>query len=1358
MRVAQHHAEWLSLVETSGPFLSMPVLMRAFPQGLERRNTAKASRLREGYDDWLERGENQPAVHYAWIRQVLTEFLEYPHEFLGEGQTIPPGMEAVMANYGETLRPDFVLKHRDADKKPLLLIQYYASQQDLEKPVTGKTWKASPMTRMMELLHGADVPLGLITNGEQWTLVYAPRGETTGFASWYADLWMQEPITLRAFQSLLHLRRFIGVAESDTLASLFAESATDQQEVTEQLGYQVRRAVEMLVQAFAAIEAEPEGRTLFAGVSEKDLYNGALTVMMRLIFLFCAEERKLLLLGDPLYDQFYAVSTLSEILRERADQYGEEVLERRHDAWFRLLATFRAVFGGVEHESMRLPPYGGRLFDPDAYPFLEGRPQNTQWRTKLAKPLPINNRVVLHLLEALQLLRVRVPGGGPTEARRLSFRALGVEQIGHVYEGLLDRTAERASEMVLGLVGSRNFEPEVPLSELEKLAEKGTDRLAEFLKKETGRSATTLKRRIEQPPTFDEHALLMACRQDDRLVRRIARFVGLIREDDFGSLLIIHPGVIYVTRGSDRRSTGTHYTPPSLTEPIVQYSLEPLVYVGPSEGKPKEEWILKSPREILALKLCDMTMGSGAFLVQACRYLAERLVEAWEIAERANPGKILATPEGDFSEGDPSERIIPADAAERIAIARRYVADRCLYGVDINPMAVEMAKLSLWLITLQRDRPFSFLDHALKSGDALVGVTALSQVENFSLRPGEWQVTFATANLFRYVEEASKKRRELEALPSNDYADIETKSRLYADAEVATAKLKAIADCLIAFELRGLNGDAYDQGRTDEGEKLQLLMKHDADAEIRTTTYSQSELSRVAGENLQGRSTFHWPVEFPEVFERGGFDAFVGNPPYMGGQKITRNFSTEYRNFLIRSIADGTTGSADLCAYFFLRGLRLLSRNGILGLVATSSMAEGDTREVALDRLDFLEAVLFRAAESEPWPGYASVTYTPLWVTKSKWNGQYTLNDRRVRAITSSLKEPRTVEGKPFALAVNGSKSFQGPIVLGSGFYLTRSEAELLIQNDPKNKDVIFPYLIGEDANSRPDYSPSRFVINFRDWPLEQAQRFPDAYSIVLTKVKPERDTNKRKTRREKWWQYAEKATGLYLAMKPLKRVLFHAFTSKYLGFVFSPTDVVFAGPHVVLCLDEMEHFALLQSSIHEVWWREHTSYSLALARYTPSDCFETFPFPEICNQLRHLGETYYQLRLQITTSRQEGLTDTYNRFHNRGEVSADIAQLRALHMEMDQAVAGVYGWNDLDLGHGFHPTRQGERFTISESARNQVLELLLKLNHKRYAEEVEAGLHTKAAKTKSRRGTKALNATRETQQAELPGIPAGSL
>ena len=208
---------------------------------------------------------------------------------------------------------------------------------------------------------------------------------------------------------------------------------------------------------------------------------------------------------------------------------------------------------------------------------------------------------------------------------------------------------------------------------------------------------------------------------------------------------------------------------------------------------PDTEWTLKAPKEILSLKVCDMTMGSGAFLVETCRYLAERLVEAWENAERAHPGSFVVTPDGELSTGVPTDRLIPVDPAERVAIARRYVGDRCLYGVDINPMAVEMAKLSLWLVTLQRDRPFTFINHAFKCGDSLLGVRSLTQIKNFSLRPGARQITFATANLNRQLEEASAKRRALEDLPSNDHGQIEHKDRLHAEAEVEMETLKALA-------------------------------------------------------------------------------------------------------------------------------------------------------------------------------------------------------------------------------------------------------------------------------------------------------------------------------------------------------------------------------------------------------------------------------------------------------------------------------------------------------------------------------------------------------------------------------------
>ncbi|MFB1490416.1 MULTISPECIES: type IIL restriction-modification enzyme MmeI [unclassified Thiocapsa] len=171
----------------------------------------------------------------------------------------------------------------------------------------------------------------------------------------------------------------------------------------------------------------------------------------------------------------------------------------------------------------------------------------------------------------------------------------------------------------------------------------------------------------------------------------------------------------------------------------------------------------------------------------------------------------------------------------------------------------------------------------------------------------------------------------------------------------------------------------------------------------------------------------------------------------------------------------------------------------------------------------------------------------------------------------------------------------------------------------------------------------------------------------------------------------------------------------------------------VVLALDDWRSYSLIQSELHWGWVLAYGNKLETRPQYTPTDCFETFSFPDSLDDLDTIGECYYQHRQSIMQSRQEGLTKTYNRFHNPDDTSSDIVELRRLHIEMDQAVAAAYGWEELDLGHDFHDTKQGIRFTISETARREVLDRLLELNHQRYAEEVAAGLHDKkAGKAKS--------------------------
>lgn len=1309
----RHHADWLSLVDVSGPFVSLPVIQRVFPQGLDPRDSAQAKALRASYDEWQD-NPTAPGKQHTWVMHVLTNLLGYPPGLLAEGQRIPAGTEANMPEMSETLRPDFALLAPgggDTTGTAQLLINSYPSTQSLDKPVIGKHWKATPATRMMELLHGAGVPLGLVTNGEQWMLVYAPRGETTGYASWYGALWMDEPITLRAFHSLLGVRRFFGVSADNTLLALLKESASDQQEVTDQLGYQVREAVEVLVQSFDALDKE-SNRNLLKGVTPSDQYDASLTVMMRLVFLFSAEERGMLHLGKSLYDDNYAVSTLQEQLQEVADQHGEEVLERRYDAWARLLATFRAIHGGIHHQDLMMQAYGGSLFNPDRYPFLEGRPAGSTWRNTSADTLAVNNRVVLHLLNSLQRLRSKT--GGMAETRRVSFRALGVEQIGHVYEGLLDHTAVLANEPVLGIIGTRKKEPEIPLAILESWLAQGQDKLFEYLKEETNKSVSALRKAFEGGSLLDEHKLLIACEQNEALLARLRPFAGLIREDSFDRPLVVVPGSVYVTAGTARRSTGTHYTPPSLTEPIVQHTLEPLVYEGPAEGWPREQWKLRSPKEILDLRICDMAMGSGAFLVQVCRYLAERLVEAWENEENKHPGEVLITPEGKFSAGAPSERLVPVDANERIAIARRVVADRCLYGVDINPMAVEMAKLSLWLITMDANRPFTFLDHALKCGDSLLGITSLEQLENFSLRPGGGkQQAFATLNLWRHIDEAKKKREELELMPSDTPEQVAAKAALYAEAEEAVAKLNAAADVLVAVELKGLKGKAYESEREASADQMMAYWAK-----------GLSELQGYSRQRLDRRQCLHWVLSFPEIIGRGGFNAFVGNPPYMGGKKISASFGSDYREFIASNLGGGKKGNADICAFFVVRAMRLVSANGFAGFVATSSIAEGETREIGLESILDRGSSIYRAAESQPWPGVASVTFSPIWLSSCAWKGDLFLSNVLVSGISSFLKEPGAVAGSPEKLAENVRIAFIGSFVYGEGFVISHEEARRIISIDEKYKDVCFPYLRGDAFNSDPEQKPDAWVINFFDWALEKAEQYPECISIVRNLVKPVRveigkkSDSSAKGYAQYWWQYGRRAVELYKRISTCERVLFHCFTSKYVAFDFVSPSMVFAAPHVVVSLESDGDFAVLQSSVHESWVRHNTSYLSSSLRYTPSDCFETFVRPKLTSMVEHIGGQYHALRKEIMHARKEGLTATYNNFNDPNNADSAIDNLRALHIEMDQTVAAAYGWQDLDLGHGFYETKQGIRYTISEAARREVLDRLLALNHQRHAEE----------------------------------------
>ena len=723
---------------------------------------------------------------------------------------------------------------------------------------------------------------------------------------------------------------------------------------------------------------------MLGDVREEDLYEAALTVMMRLVFLFCAEERELLLLGDPLYDQHYAVSTLRP-------SFGKRPINTAKRFWSGGMMPGAGCFppsgpcmAASIMKRMTLPAYGGNLFDPDRFPFLEGRKRKTTWRETPCDPLPVDNRTVLHLLEALQTLQVKVPGGGAAESRRLSFRALDIEQIGHVYEGLLDHTAKRTTEPVLGLAGTKDKEPEIPLAELEKLnggTAEAKKKLLAFLKDETGRSEKALEKALAVEIDVEKAGQFQAaCGNDAKLWSRIKPLAGLIRGDDFGHPVVIRKGSVYVTEGTDRRSSGTHYTPKSLTEPIVQYTLEPLVYIGPAEGKPKREWKLRTPAELLELNICDLACGSGAFLVQACRYLAERLVESWEQAEKDHPGVPGITPEGNASTGKVGENLIPKDTDERMIYARRIVAQRCLYGVDKNPLAAEMAKLSLWLLTLQKDKPFTFLDHAIRSGDSLVGIANTHQLTRFSLDEKGIDMPMFTDAIKKRLDAVRLLRRQISKLPDNSADDVQKKALMLRNAEEQTKRLAYAANYLLAACWESTS-------ETDREERLKQAL---VQVEYKFKDLPPDQLEGEGRQRLQEAACpkpFHWPLEFPEVFiGRGGFDGFVGNPPFMHGSWISARFGDPYLRTIRESLV-GIVGKVDYVVYFLRRSASLLRAQGCLGLLLTDKANEGDARKSGFQWLLNAGFRIFGGAINIKWPGAASVLVCRAHLCRGQWCG-----------------------------------------------------------------------------------------------------------------------------------------------------------------------------------------------------------------------------------------------------------------------------------------------------------------------------------------------------------------------------------
>ncbi|MBD2233736.1 Eco57I restriction-modification methylase domain-containing protein [Phormidium tenue] len=1360
------HQEWLGLLQPVGLVVSPPALIKA-QAVIDRAKLVDLQERLQGVvsTEAIPRHKNEGI---AWIENFpafTQKVLNWMPEDLVVAADLPDRLSAVLPSYGETLRPTYGVKDPDSDEW-VLLVQEMAPGLPLDEDdpaaATGQGWKASFQAKFERLLRETGIPTGLLVNGTEMRLVYAPSGESSGYLTFPVQAMVEVPgrLILGALNLLIGADRLFNVPENQRLNRLLVESRNYQAEVSNKLASQVLDALWELLRGFQAADAAANGKIFApllsplsrsgrgAGGEGQHIYGGLIATLMRLVFLLYAEDEGLMP-DDEVYQRHYAVSGLYEKLREDAGSYPD-TMDQRYGAWATLLSLFRLVYDGGGAYDEYLPARHGQLFDPDEYPFLEGRPQGTQYETHGRVEAPrIADGVIYRMLDKLLML----------EGERLSYRALDVEQIGSVYEAIMGYEVEVAEGLSIAVKPK-----DVVINVEALLAEKPGNR-AKVLQdwaecKLTGKGAPALK----EATTPADLVAALGSRVSSR------------------TLNLLPPGDLYLQPGEERRRTGSHYTPRKLTQPIVETTLRPIF---------EQLGDRPTPEQILNLKVCDLAMGSAAFLVEACRQLAENLVEAWD------------------THGQPAD--LPA-AVEPLLYARRLVAQRCLYGVDKNPFAVNLAKLSLWLVTLAKDQPFTFVDHALKCGDSLVGLTR-AEIGSFG------KDTTEDLPLFKYLKEkvdrAKAYRTQIQALDTRTDADAEEKLAQWQRAERELEEAKLIGDVKIAAFFAGKSKKDREAKLSEYADLVRTWRQSvytqgdpSTHSPIDASTYSPlTEIQNSIRNAEKPITPFNWEIEFPEVFDREnpGFDAIVGNPPFLGGTLISGSSSKEYLDW-ITNVFPETGNRTDLVAYFFRRAFDLIRKEAALGLVATNTISQGDTRTGSLSWICKKGGTIFEAERRFRWPGLAAVIVSLVHIFKGSLPAPFRLNKREVTKITAFLFHAGSHED-PKSLPQNSDLVYEGVKPYGDGFLFedgkekatSVTEMYSLIQSNSENKEVIFPYIGGSEINSHPEQKPTRYIINFGDRSEDEARKWPDLIQIVEEKVKPERMTKAQDVANWPWWKFWRMRKELYEKISDNSRTLAISRVSQYLSMAFLPVNVVFTEGVVVFAFEKYGDFAFLQSRIHEIWAKFFGSSMKDDLRYTSSVCFDTLPFPENWETdptLEAIGKTYYDYRADLMVRNNEGLTDTYNRFHDPTETHPDILHLRHLHDQMDRAVLAAYGWADIDTTCGFaldyldtdpddlppeaaERVASGDLFWVTadeaaafgalistgkrklpwrykwpEATHDEVLARLLDLNQQRHLEEVRGHKAAEGAK-KAKGSVQRSQGSRKTKSApETPTIP----
>ena len=830
------------------------------------------------------------------------------------------------------------------------------------------------VSQVLGWLRAGSEHLALVTNGRQWRLVFAGL-DYDASCEWDSELWFEEgelAAQVTALRTLLCPKMWTPEEEGAASALLQAirDTRKGQADLSEVLGERVREAVEILVQSHGeALKELAEGDD---GVPAAEIYRAACRIAMRAVVILFAESRDLLPRDNPVYFESYGLNGLFDQL-ERRDARGESMSEV-FGAWPRVLALFHLVNDGSHHPDLPITAYGGELFAPGRSDSGDGVSRALHvFETACFGGEVVSDRNVYAMLYLLTRTKAKIRQGraGMWVTVPVDFSDLSSEYIGIVYEGLLDyelKTAPEGDPVVFLAVGDR---PALSLSRLEGMDEKAIRGLFEKLKKDDSDAEGAKEERADDvAEAEDEGPDTGSDRSEDtgddrrtyrtraeEWARRAAGVAGLVKKprgrmtperrlahdrklgETARKLVHQHvlPGEWYLARwGGTRKGSGSFYTRPGLAVPTVQRTLRPLAY-DPPAGLPGEEarhappaeWTPKLPEEILALKACDPACGSGSFALAALRFLTEALYASLRhhgrIEASGNQSLVwmlgIKTGEGDevarlSDEQIPCTPDNPDFESLLKARLRRHVVERCIYAVDLDPLAVELCRLSLWIETMDRDLPFGFLDHKVKCGNALVGAW-FDQFQHYPAMAWKNREGGDKTHSNGVYFEKNARGRAIKAFHKDRLTPdmkrfLEGRTLFQEDLleKAATAHDDAIEVLAYMHELpiqdAAERADVYREELLGSQEWRSLKEAMDlwcacwfwpADgiehAPLPTSFADpREETGAVAREVAARHRFFHWELEFPDVFreEGAGFDAVLGNPPWDIAKPVSMEF------------------------------------------------------------------------------------------------------------------------------------------------------------------------------------------------------------------------------------------------------------------------------------------------------------------------------------------------------------------------------------------------------------------------------------------------------------------------------------